>query len=532
MRIGRRWLGWGRVVALLSAIAALLAPTAALGSRPRSPQGADVRMVVHASGPFTTTGRYRSSLQGPVVAARTVSSAADAATGTSRSSAAPTSVGGFPGIPQVDPFEPSDTIGALGVTYFLTAVNTSYALWNRDGTQAIAPTPLTTLTTQDDGLDVFDPKIVYDAYTDTFVMAYLAQRDSPRGSLIVLTSIPDATATDPSTWCIRAFQGDQVPADQVTWADYPALGFDQDRVTISTNEFTFPSTFGRFAYAQVISFPKTSLYDCSANLVGTVFAGTQTANPDGSKAFTIQPASTVGASSSSQFLLSFEGPGKGSFLTVWRLRAGSTGLQLKKAALDVGTVKGNVVGTQAGGSLTSIDTAWDTGDQRLINAWYDGDRHQLYAAHNVAKDLVPDTITGSYVESVVRWYEVDPAGKLRKSSLARKGIVGEAETDAGWPAVATDGAGNLWITFSRASEPKDEFLSAWAAEVPPGSTTASMLLVVPGTAVHNSLKGLERWGDFNGINRDPTDPTRIAMINQIAVPNSEWQQTVNVLTDA
>jgi hypothetical protein len=531
MGTGRRSLGWfGAVLSVL--VAALAAPTTALGSSPRPPQGGGVRMVVHAGGPFTTTGRYRSSLQGPLGARRSAASANAPATRTSGSAAAPMSLGGFLGIPQVDPFEPSDTIGALGVTYFLTAVNTSYALWNRDGSQAIAPTPLTTLTSQDDGLDAFDPKIVYDGYTDTFVLAYLAQRDVPRGSLIVITSIPDATATDPSTWCTRTIQGDQVSSDQMTWADYPALGFDQDRVTISTNEFTFPSSFGRFAYAQVISFPKTSLYDCATTLVGTVFAGTKTQNPDGSKAFTIQPAQTVGASSSRQFMLSFDGPGKRSSLTVWRIGTTANGLQLKKAALDVGTVRGHVVGTQAGGSLTSLDTAWDVGDQRLINSWYDGDRHQLFAAHNVAKDLRPDTITGGYLESVARWYEVDPVGKLRNSTLARKGIVGQPETDAGWPAVATDGAGNLFITFSRASEPRGEFLSAWAAEIPPGSTTASLLLLVPGTAVHNAVKGLERWGDFNGIDRDPTDPSRIAMINQIAVPNNQWQQTVNVVTDA
>jgi hypothetical protein len=106
--------------------------------------------------------------------------------------------------------------------------------------------------------------------------------------------------------------------------------------------------------------------------------------------------------------------------------------------------------------------------------------------------------------------------------------------------VATDASGNLFVTFSRASEPLGEFLSAWAAEIPPGSRTATLAELVPGTAKHDAISGIERWGDYTGIDRDPIDPNRVAMINQIAVPSSVcgttsggcWQQTVNVVTHA
>jgi hypothetical protein len=186
-------------------------------------------------------------------------------------------------------------------------------------------------------------------------------------------------------------------------------------------------------------------------------------------------------------------------------------------------------GTQGGGSETDPDTWWDTGDLRLINAFYDSDLNGLYAAHVVAKNLGPDTVTGGYLESVARWYEVLPASRLADSVLNRKGVIGQAETDAGWPVVATDGSGNLFVTYSRGSEPLGEFISAWAAEIVPGSTAAVSTLLVPGVALHDSLNGLERWGDYNGINRDPADPSRIAMVNQIATAGSTWQQTVNVV---
>jgi hypothetical protein len=228
-------------------------------------------------------------------------------------------------------------------------------------------------------------------------------------------------------------------------------------------------------------------------------------------------------------MLSFEGPGRDSYLTVWRLAQTATGLQLKKGTVPTGKMKFAPLGTQGGGSETDQGTWWDTGDGRLVNAFYDSDLNGLYAAHVVAKNLGPDTVTGGYLESVARWYEVLPGSRLADSVLSRKGTIGQAETDAGWPVVATDDSGNLFVTYSRASEPLGEFISAWAAEIAPGSTAAVSTLLVAGTAFHDTLPGFERWGDYNGINRDPVHPSYIAMVNQVAIAGSKWQQTVNVV---
>jgi hypothetical protein len=226
-------------------------------------------------------------------------------------------------------------------------------------------------------------------------------------------------------------------------------------------------------------------------------------------------------------MLSFELAGKGSYLTVWRLKSTASGITLKKAILPTGRRRFPFPGTQAGGD--AVDLQWDAGDGRLINAFYDADRNALYAAHSVRKDLEPDSVTGGYPETVVAWYEVAPAARLKDSILSRKGTIGEPEVDLGWPSVATDGAGNLLVTYSRASAPLDEFLSAWVAQVPPGETSATQLLLRAGDATYDLLAGPERWGDYTAINRDPVDPTRVATFNQYAASTSTWQQVVNVV---
>jgi len=430
-----------------------------------------------------------------------------------------------------DPFSfPSDTIGALGDTFFVAAVNTQVAVYDRTGVQVVAPIQLDALHTDTVGHFAFDPKGVYDPYNDTFVVAYLVEEDSPRLSLIVTVAIPNATANNPATWCSTSFLGDQVPGSPVVWADYPGLGYDLDRVTITTNQFTFPSSQGQFRYSQVMSIPKASLYDCTMPTpVADVFAGTQTEDPNGFQSFTLQPAQTVDLPATSQLLLSAEVFGKGSYLVVWRIKTTSTGLKLKRGVIPIGKTFIPLPGTQGGGAVDDVDTYWDAGDMRLINAFYDADAHQLFAAHAVFKDFTPDTITGGYPETGVRWYEVNPASKLKNSVLARKGTIGAPEVDAGWPSVATDELGNLFVTYNRASAVTGEFLSSWVAEVPPGSTTATQLLLKPGLATYNVVPGPERWGDYTGIGRDPVTPTLIAIFNQYALNASTWQQTVSVV---
>lgn len=429
---------------------------------------------------------------------------------------------------------PSDTTGAIGDSFFVVAVNTQVAVYDRNGAQVVAPIQLDALDPSSVGLLAFDPKVVYDQYTDTFLIVYLVEEDTPRRSLILTVAIPNATANDTDTWCSRSFPGDAIPASPRLWADYPGVGYNDTRVTITTNQFTFPSSTGRFRYSQVMTIDKVGLYDCNQSAPApTVFGGTQTRDANGLQSFTLRPAETVGSSPGPQLLLSFEGvPGKLDYLVIWRIKPTASGFSLTEACCGLtGKVSGPPFGSQGGGGLSNGDLIWDAGDTRLINAFYDADRNELFAAHAVFKNIKPDPITGGYAESAVRWYEVDPGAKLKNSVLARKGIVGAAEVDVGWPTVASDSTGTLFVTYSRASDPHGEFLSAWFATIPPDSTAATQLLVRAGSATYDAINGPERWGDYTAINRDPLDGQLMAIFNQYAATSDQWQQFVSVVTD-
>ena len=449
---------------------------------------------------------------------------------------APVSSLHFDAIPRIGPNWPADPTGAIGEAAIVTAANTSVAVYDRTGLPLLPSTPFEALGTFPPGTDVFDPKVVYDPYAQEFVLAFLAIHDALQLSWIVVSAMPGATASDPATWCVHQIKADQVKRDGKQWADYPGLGYDLDRVTVTSNQFDFAGPQG-FAYAQVLSFGKAGLYDCTQALEFQAFGGAATSNPDGTRAFTVQPATSAGTAPADQYLMSYERtPGGGSALVIWRLRQTASGPRLTRVAMPIGKVTVSPYGTQGDGGLKNSNTWWDPGDLRLVNAFYDPDLQRVYAAHVIFRNLKPDTVTGGYQEAAIRWYEVAPGSPLKASTVTRHGIVGTPETDAGWPVVATDGLGTVFITYSRASVVTGEYLSAYVAVIPAGSTTAEIALLAAGNARMEAVRGPERWGDFNAISRDPLDPAVMAVVNQYAKsdgfgPTADWQETVDLVSN-
>ncbi|MGH2673838.1 MAG: hypothetical protein ACRDH1_00225 [Actinomycetota bacterium] len=476
------------------------------------------------------------------------------AAGPSRTAMAPSAEGSFLGIAGTGAIAPSDTTGAAGVSRVVTAVNIEYAVWDKAATTTPTGTPAPLVAGTLDSLAprlpggafVFDPKVVYDPYRGRFVIAFLAGHGPPftsgfRKSWIVVVSMPEATVTDPSTWCRRLLRGDQVRRDGAQFSDYPGLGLDRKRVYVTTNQFRFGGA-ERFEYAQILAIRKSSLYRCGKRVQIDVFAGEDTEDPGGkSQAFTIQPAITETETGANppEYLVSFQdrscGAACGKRLTVWRIKKKrKKGLTLSADSVGVGRSRVAPLGTQKDGSPTCalIEHCWDAGDLRLTTAYFDADRGRLYTGHAVRADIAPGD---GYLESVVNWFEIDPS-PIKKVKVTRRGTLGDSGRDSGWPAVATDAAGNLFVTYSRAGAPlPGEYLSAVAATIPPGAVAPDAVTVLtPGEALYIGDAGRpQRWGDFAAANRDPVDPADVWLVAQYAKADADgpptplWQQVVH-----
>lgn len=474
------------------------------------------------------------------------------AEGDGAQAAAATNEGGFLGLSGDGQIAPADTTGAGGATHVLTAVNVSFAVYPRstltDPPATVPPLITGTLESLFPGLPagafVFDPKVVYDHYTGRFILAFLSGHGRPftpgtESSRLLLVSIPDATASDQASWCLRDINADQMRGDGKQFGDYPGLGFDRNFVYVTTNQFDFGRT-EQFRYSQILAIGKQRLSSCTGKLNLHSFGRGETSNPSGDPAFTIQPAVTESelGLGSVEFLASYQESSCGFLcgkrLTIWRVKKGARGVDLTADEVNVPVGRMAPLGTQRDGSpmCNPIEHCWDAGDLRLVTAFYDADRDRLYTAHAVRSDI---GLGDGYIEAAIRWYEIDPS-PIKRSRVTRTGIIGESGRDSGWPSVATDSGGNLFVNFNRAGSPvPGEYLSAAVATIPPGSTVPSAtLILVPGEALYVDEGGRpQRWGDYTAINRDPVDPFDMWTVNQYArtdgVPPSTnlWQQVVN-----
>jgi hypothetical protein len=470
-----------------------------------------------------------------VVAAKT--NAMDASSPAGRSSVgpsvqAPVLGSGFEAEPDGSPLvSPADPTGAVGTTDVMAAANVHVGVFDRSGTQLVPPQRLRSVAGLSSYSDT-DPKVVYDPSDGGwFVLSFIAYT-STQVRIVVMT-VPEAQVADTGSWCSTIFNGDQVSGNGQQFSDYDTLGFTDDRVTVATNNFNWQGT--KFEYAQVISMRKSQLYDvtCSKPVHLSLFAGGATRNPDGTKGATLQPAvPTEVVAGMPQYLTSFErrnGKGK---VVLWRLKETSRGLRLSNVAIKVGPTSTAPWGLQGGGSTSDAHTWWDTGDLRLINASYDPATGFIVTANAVSHDFAPST----RIESAVRWYEVQPAGSLPNSAVTRKGYVGASGDDAGWPSVATDGSGTLFVNYSQASLANDEFLSIHVATVPLGSTAATSALVKAGEARYAfPAPGPQRWGDYSAIERDPAHSAQMFLFNAYALDGGSttqlWQEWAQVVTD-
>ena len=442
----------------------------------------------------------------------------------------PCAVGGFAVHDNASDVTPADPAGAAGDNHVVAAVNMSMGVWDRAGNMEVPPRLLESLFPATNA-DIFDPKVVYDQYNDTYVLVFLGYQG--RNSHIFTVAIPDATADTPSTWCKRKIDGDQSDNGVVEYADYPGLGYDGKRVYITSNQF---DGYDRYHGAQILAIPRKGLYDCGSRLTVRAWSGSQTNSPSGKRASSIQPATTGGdVKPSAQYMTAFEygcslATCKGDTVLLYRVKKTTSGLKLAKAAVDVPTAFVPYFGTQEGApDPNNLNYQWDTGDLRLTNAFYDPALDRVYTAHAVDYNFG----TSTYPEASARWYEIDPAANLGASSYSRVGTVGQEYLDLGWPAVATDADGTLFMTVSGAGMYLDQYLSVYATTIQPSTSANDALVQVrAGTGTYNWDGRPERWGDYNMINRDPVDGSMMWTFNQTGVGWNMFQQYADRITDA
>lgn len=396
---------------------------------------------------------------------------------------------------------PPDCTMATGPSHVMLSVNSSVAVYNKAGGAPVLKQTLTVwFSNVISGVTIFDPKLLFDQHTGRYVLLAVAVSQNPKKSAYLLSV--SATTNPLGLWRNYSLNA-MVDGSTLTnnWADFPALGVDPNNLYITSNQFAFG---GGFQYAKIRVVPKAGPYSGGA---ATFVDFVNMKNPNGSTAFTIQPCHTFGAPQV-EYLVNSLFP-SGNSLTVWRLTQSGSSFSLTKASVATAAYSLPPNAPQKGNNAPL-----NTGDVRVLHAVFRGG--SLWCALTTTHNWVATASQAS-----IHWFQIQPAAP----SLVQQGIYGAASLSYFYPACCPDANGNMIMVFSRCgtNEFGSIFYTGRKATDPLGSLQTSALLKA-GVANYVALDGggRNRWGDYNGVCADPSNPKVIWFYSEFAAAVNTW----------
>jgi hypothetical protein len=413
--------------------------------------------------------------------------------------AAPTGAANFAGLATT--WLPPDCTMAVGPEHVLLSVNSSVAIYDKaSGTPLLQRTLTQWFSNVVQGMTIFDPKALFDQHEGRWVLLAVGVQNSPRRSVFLLSV---SNTTDPlQPW--RNYRLDAT-RDGTTatnnWADYPALGVDNQALYLTANMFAFG---GGFQYSKIRVVPKAGPYSGGS---ARFFDFVRMRNPDNSTAFTIQPCHTFGAPQV-EYLVNTRFP-SGNSLTLWSITNAATTPTLTRQQVPVSPYSLPPNADQKGGA-----TPLNTGDVRVLHAVFRGD--SIWTAFTTAHNWGESVNRAS-----IEWCQVRAA----IPSIVQQGVYGAANFHYFYPAGCPDNNGNMVMVFSR-SGPSEfgSILFTGRRSTDALGTLQSSVMLNAGIAPYVRLDGggRNRWGDYAGVAADPANPRLIWFYNEYASALNTW----------
>ena len=392
---------------------------------------------------------------------------------------------------------PPDTIGAVGPTHYVEAVNSGFSIYTKFGTQVQGYTNFDGFLNKPAGWDgfMFDPRVIYDPWHSKFVMLVLGRDDTNVKSYFWLAV--SQTSNPTGGWWIWRFDATVANLNGApnSWLDYAGLAADNWGVYVTGNYFGFA---GGFRGSNLWSINPDIFNGGATN--GWRFLDLRW--PGNQQAFAIQPANphSANAAATTFFVNTFSG--SGSSVLLWKLtgdRTNAPGL----TSVSIATTGYEAIGNNIDqpGSATDIDG----GDARVMNAVY-SQGHVFYvltddvnnngdSAGWLTVKLNVSTNTNAWqhlLATAPGFYYFYPAITILGGSSANANLAvfgSWTDTDVAVTAGTTFASGLFKIYDNQ-----------------PAATTGPFISVSSGLAAYVALdsSGRNRWGDYSGAGYDWT----------------------------
>ncbi len=416
---------------------------------------------------------------------------------------------------------PPDTVGDVGPTHYIQAVNASIGIYRKSDSVRLAAFTFNTFMSQGsfgnlcDTANFGDPVILYDTFEDRWVITDFAFTLDGGGSVInppgAFQCFAVSKTGDPVTggWNFYSIQF----TDGLN--DYPKLGIWPDGIYMSANMFGFPAG-GSFLGTRVFALNKAQMYAGAPTVQVVQF------NPPAAE-FTFLPANAR---------LQTGTPPAGSpnyFSVVWQY---TNAISVYKFHVDWTSIS---LSSFTGPSLVFAPASWanapntvpamggtanDTLPIRLMmqNQYSNiGGVESLWNSH---------TVRGSTAAiAAPRFYQVDVTGGTVAAATTQAATHAPDTINRYMPSLAVNRVGDMALGYSASSSslmPAIRYAGRLAGD-PLGTLPQTETSLVEGTGAQNTSN---RWGDYSAMSLDPDGCTFWFTSEYYIATGGNWQTRV------
>lgn len=405
---------------------------------------------------------------------------------------------------------PADTMGAVGPTQFITAVNGRIVSFNKttgvaDG--ALNASTNTFFNSVRNASGTSDPRIRYDRLTSRWFVIII-NVSTPNRVLLAVSNV--STITSSANFTFFFFQIDTLPPSisATCLFDYPTLGIDANALYIGGNNFC-GSPSQTFNSCDGFVVRKSSILGAGP-IVVTAFRGL-VPSAAGAGPYTPQGVDNFDAAATQGY---FVGVDNATFGTLMIRRVSTPGA--------TPTISGNLSVTvpattfpvkvphlgNTGGNNGRLDGL----DDRLFAAHMRNGR--LWTAHNISVNNTGTTTTPNRNGS--RWYELQNLATT--PALVQSGTVFDpsAPNDVtglnfSIPSIMVSGQGHVAMGFTRAgTNARADAYTCGRLSIDTAGTMQAVTAITASSTAYNPASdpggaGGRRWGDYSYTSLDPLD---------------------------
>lgn len=391
---------------------------------------------------------------------------------------------------------PPDPELMVGHDHIVVSVNTSFAVYDKQGNQLIAPTLFDSFWGNDCGsgnpsMFLFDPHSTYDESAGRYIMGIMgydpAINGGDNGWLCYAVSENDSAI---GNWYLYNFDCNP-GAGTDYFCDYAHIGTGQQALYASANMFQNAAAFIR---NHVFAFNKFEMYD---GLPTTPVKINQI-----NAYFTIQPTDLKGYTTGGwptnpnepHYFI------EANFDTISQLTIlGWTGGLTSPALNVIGVISVNSYSFPVNQQQPPPGQSITSNDVRLLDAEYWAGR--VWASHTIGCN------PGSGTVNCIRWYEVNMGSG--SPALVQQGTFSSNGQYRSFPDLAVNLCGDMLVGYTKMST--SEFPSVYVAGREVGDSLGQLkdeTVLHAGEDYYTAYDPVpRRWGDYTGMTIDPDGVT-------------------------